>query len=40
MLRQIDISLGYIAIGLGVVFLILTPICTGSFFSRAGIEYM
>ena len=40
MLKQIDIGLSYLATGLGVVFLIITPMYTRSFFSRAGVEYM
>lgn len=40
MLKKADILLSYLLIGLGVVFLALTPMYAGSFVSRGGVEYM
>ena len=40
MLKQIDNVLCYLVIGLGILFIALTPMYAGSFVSRGGIEYM
>ena len=40
MLKKADFLLCYLVIGLGVVFLVLTPMYAGSFVSRGGAEYI
>jgi hypothetical protein len=40
MLKQTDSVLCYLVIGLGFLFLALTPMYAGSFVSRGGVEYM
>jgi hypothetical protein len=40
MLKQIDNVLCYLVIGLGILFIALTPMYAGSFVSRGGVEYM
>jgi hypothetical protein len=40
MLKLVDSVLCYLVTGLGVVFLALTPLYAGSFFSRGGVQYM
>jgi hypothetical protein len=40
MLKQIDNVLCYLVIGLGILFMALTPMYAGSYVSRGGVEFM